>query len=148
MNKLHKEGLLDNEYFSQNIATFRGKIGQMRVGYFHDALSSQLHQDPRVITLDKNPAYPPAIQELINEKASPKETLIRQSKYLNNIVEQDHRFIKKITKPMLGFKSFLTAEQTLKGIEAMHMIRKGQAEYNSSVLSAVEWLNKIFAIVA
>jgi IS6 family transposase len=49
---------------------------------------------------------------------------------------------------MLGFKSFLTAEQTLKGIEAMHMIRKGQAEYNSSVLSAVEWLNKIFGIVA
>jgi IS6 family transposase len=49
---------------------------------------------------------------------------------------------------MLGFKSFLTAEQTLKGIEAMHMIRKGQAENNSSVLSAVEWLNKIFGIVA
>jgi IS6 family transposase len=73
--------------------------------------------------------------------------LIRQTKYLNNIVEQDHRFIKKKTKLMLGFKSFLTAEQTLKGIEAMHMIRKGQVE-NSSVLSAVEWLNKIFGIVA
>jgi transposase-like protein len=69
-------------------------------------------------------------------------------KYLNNIVEQDHRFIKKITRPMLGFKSFLSAEQTLKGIEAMHMIKKGQAENNSSVLSAVEWLNKIFGLVA
>jgi IS6 family transposase len=98
--------------------------------------------------LDKNPAYPPAIQELIKEKSLPKETLIRQTKYLNNIVEQDHRFIKKITKPMLGFKSFLTAEQTLKGIEAMHMIRIGQVENNSSVLSVVEWLNKIFGIVA
>ncbi|TXK84032.1 DDE-type integrase/transposase/recombinase [Paenibacillus sp. N3.4] len=54
-----------------------------------------------------------------NEKTLPKETLIRQTKYLNNIVEQDHRFIKKITKPMLGFKTFRTAEQTLKGIEAM-----------------------------
>ncbi|NRF94565.1 DDE-type integrase/transposase/recombinase [Paenibacillus frigoriresistens] len=92
---------------------------------------------PRVITLDKNPAIPPAIQELINEIALPKETLIRQTKYLNNIVEQDHRFIKKITKPMFGFKSFLTAEQTLKGIEAIHMIWNGQAENNSSVLSAV-----------
>jgi transposase, IS6 family len=69
----------------------------------------------------------------------PIETLIIQTKYLNNTVEQDHRFIKKITKPMLGFKSFLTAEQTLKGIEAMHMIRKGQAENNSSVLSAAAW---------
>jgi IS6 family transposase len=116
--------------------------------FFTKALSSPHNQFPRVITLDKNPAYPPAIQELINEKALPKEALIRQTKYLNNIVEQDHRFIKKITKPMLGFKSFLTAEQTLKGIEAMHMIRKGQAENNSSVLSAVEWLNKIFGIVA
>ncbi|MBP1964933.1 transposase-like protein [Paenibacillus aceris] len=55
---------------------------------------------------------------------------------------------KKITKPMLGFKSFLTAEKTLKGIEAMHMIRKGQAENNSSVFSTVEWLNEIFGIVA
>lgn len=55
----------------------------------------------------------------------PKETLIRQTKYLNNIVEQDHRFIKQITKQMLGFKTFQTADQTLKGIEAMHMIKKG-----------------------
>ncbi|OPH58089.1 hypothetical protein BC351_24395 [Paenibacillus ferrarius] len=63
-------------------------------------------------------------------------------------MEQDHRFIKKITKPNLGFKSFLTADQTLKGIEALHMIRKGQAENNSSVLFDVEWLNKIFDLVA
>ncbi|WP_409340350.1 DDE-type integrase/transposase/recombinase [Paenibacillus sp. MBLB4367] len=88
------------------------------------------------------------ISSRINEKALPKETLIRQTKYLNNIVEQDHRFIKKITKPMLGSKTFHTAEQTLKGIEAMHMISKGQAVNNSSVLSTFEWLNKIFGIVA
>jgi IS6 family transposase len=63
--------------------------------FFAMALSSPHNQLPRVINLDKNPAYPPAIQELIHEKALPKETLIRQTKYLNNIVEQDHRFIKK-----------------------------------------------------
>ncbi|NOU75752.1 IS6 family transposase [Paenibacillus sp. LMG 31458] len=114
--------------------------------FYTKALSSPHNQIPRVITLDKNPAYPPAIQELINEKFLPKETLIRQTKYLNNIVEQDHRFIKKITKPMLGFKTFLTAERTLKGIEAMHMIRKGQAVDNSFALSAVEWVNKIFGL--
>jgi IS6 family transposase len=78
-----------------------------------------------VITLDENPAYPPAIQELIDDKALPKEILIRQTKYQNNIVGQDHRFIKKIT-----------------------YVRKWQAENNSSVLSTVEWLNKIFGIVA
>jgi transposase-like protein len=47
-----------------------------------------------------------------------------QTKYLNNIVEQDHRFIKKITNPMLGFKSFQTPEETLAGIEAFHILRK------------------------
>ena len=52
--------------------------------------------------------------------------MIRQVKYLNNIVEQDHRAIKRVTKPMLNFKSFRSARCVLAGIELMHMIRKGQ----------------------
>ena len=51
---------------------------------------------------------------------------MRQIKYLNNIVEQDHRAIKRLTRPVLGFKSFWSAAATLAGIELMHMIRKGQ----------------------
>ena len=51
---------------------------------------------------------------------------IRQIKYLNNMIEQDHRGIKRITKPMLGFKSFICAASTLAGIELYHIIRKGQ----------------------
>jgi transposase-like protein len=51
---------------------------------------------------------------------------VRQVKYLNNIVEQDHLFVKRVTKPMLGFKTFRTARAVLAGIELMHMIRKGQ----------------------
>ena len=51
---------------------------------------------------------------------------VRQIKYLNNIVEQDHRTVKRVTKPMLGFKSFHAAGNVLAGIELMHMIRKGQ----------------------
>ena len=51
---------------------------------------------------------------------------MRQIKYLNNIVEQDHRHIKRITKPMFGFKSFATAEATIAGIELHHMLKKGQ----------------------
>ena len=54
------------------------------------------------------------------------QTNVRQVKYLNNIVEQDHRFIKKITKPMKGLKAFHSAEATLAGIELHHMLRKGQ----------------------
>ena len=52
--------------------------------------------------------------------------LVRQVKYLNNLVEQDHRAIKGVTKPMLNFKSFRTARSILAGIELVHMIRKGQ----------------------
>jgi transposase-like protein len=84
----------------------------------------------------------------MKEKSLSKETLIRQTKYFNNIVEQDHRFIKKITNPMLGFKSFLTADKTLKGIEAMHMIRKGQVEFNSSALSTIDIFRKLFGLIA
>jgi putative transposase len=51
---------------------------------------------------------------------------IFQVKYLNNLIEQDHRFIKKITKPMMGFKAFHSAKATIDGIETAHMIRKGQ----------------------
>jgi len=52
--------------------------------------------------------------------------MVHQIKYLNNIVEQDHRAVKRITKPMLGFKSFRSAKSILAGVELMHMIRKGQ----------------------
>jgi transposase-like protein len=58
---------------------------------------------PRVITVDKNPAYPIAIHGLKNEKKLSENIEIRQVKYLNNIVEQDHRSIKRIIAPMLGF---------------------------------------------
>jgi len=51
---------------------------------------------------------------------------VRQIKYLNNIVEQDHRFVKQITKPMKGFKAFHSAEATLSGIELHHMLHKNQ----------------------
>ena len=63
---------------------------------------------------------------------------IMQSKYLNNIVEQDHRFIKQITRPMMGFKAFHSASATLQGIEMAHMIRKGQVgRHGQSVFQVV-----------
>lgn len=69
-------------------------------------------------------AYPVAIQKLQEEKSMPSGTQIRQQKYLNNIIEQDHRFIKKQVRSMLGLKSFQTAKKILSDIEAMHMLRK------------------------
>ena len=69
-------------------------------------------------------------------------------KYLNNIVEQDHRFIKRKTNQMLGFKSFETAKRTISGIEIMHMIHKGQVEEIRGVLSEIEFINEIMGVAA
>jgi transposase-like protein len=79
---------------------------------------------PAKITIDKSGANTAAIESHNTETKAGIE--MRQIKYLNNIVEQDHRAIKRQTRPMLGFKSFWSAAVTLAGIEIMHMIRKGQ----------------------
>ena len=79
---------------------------------------------PEKITIDKSGANTAAIESHNAEAKADIE--IRQRKYLNNIVEQDHRAIKRLVRPMLGFKSFRSAAVTLAGIELMHMIRKGQ----------------------
>lgn len=77
--------------------------------FFKKALAFPYVSKPRVITVDKNPAYPIAIQELKEEKHMPEGIQLRQVRYLNNIVEQDHRFIKKRVRSTLGLKSFRTA---------------------------------------
>ena len=111
-------------------------------------MNSNHNQIPRVITVDKNPAYPPTIDKLKNDKILPKNIAIRQINYLNNIIEQDHRCIKRIVNPMSGFQSFRSANKTLKGIEIMHMVRKGQVnDLNYSVLNEVKYINQLFGIV-
>ena len=79
---------------------------------------------PEKVTMDKSGANKAAIDEINASREIP--MVVRQVKYLNNIVEQDHRAVKRMTKPMLGFKSFQSAKNILAGIELMHMIRKGQ----------------------
>ncbi len=82
------------------------------------------HGVPEKITIDGSAANKAAIESYNAEHGTAIE--IRQIKYLNNIVEQDHRAVKRVTRPMLGFKSFHAARRTLAGIELMHMIKKKQ----------------------
>src|SRR3984885_520965 len=82
------------------------------------------NRTPEKITIDKSGASTAAIESYNKDHEAGIE--IRQVKYLNNIVEQDHRAVKRVVRPMLGFKSFRSAQVTLTGIELMHMIRKGQ----------------------
>ncbi|MFP3126122.1 IS6 family transposase [Ectobacillus funiculus] len=117
--------------------------------FFKKALAASHICKPRIITVDKNPAYPVAIQELKEENSMPKSIQIRQVKYLNNIVEQDHRFIKKRIRPMLGLKSLRTAKRIIAGIEAMHMIKKGQTlQGEKSVRSQVNLVHQLFGFPA
>jgi putative transposase len=76
------------------------------------------------VTMDKSGANKAALDQLNAERTTPIK--VRQAKYLNNIVEQDHRAVERVTRAMLGFKSFRAAQAVLAGIELMHMIRKGQ----------------------
>jgi putative transposase len=84
------------------------------------------HGVPETITIDGSEANAAAIRGYIAAHGT--AIMIRRVKYLNNVVEQDHRAVKRVTRPMLGFKSFDAAQGTLTGIELMHMLRKGQLE--------------------
>ncbi|MFM0222082.1 DDE-type integrase/transposase/recombinase [Paraburkholderia dipogonis] len=77
-----------------------------------------------------------ALQAINAERETPIK--VRQVKYLNNIVEQDHRAIKRRTRPMMGFKGFRCARIILSGIETMHMIRKGQMKADGVARTAAE----------
>jgi len=82
------------------------------------------HGVPEKMTIDGSDANEAAIKSY--NEAHGTAISIRQVKYLNNVVEQDHRGVKRVTRPMLGFKSFTAAQDTLVGIELMHMIKKRQ----------------------
>jgi transposase-like protein len=83
---------------------------------------------PFSISVDQNAAYPEAFSTSQVERIIPADCKLRRVKYLNNVIEQDHRFIKKKVRASQCFKRFHTAERTLEGIEAMNMIRKGQVK--------------------
>ena len=87
---------------------------------------------PRVINVDKNPAYPAAVEALKADNVIPRRVVLRQCKYLNNVIEQDHRSVKKRVWLAKGYGAFQSAWRTLQGIEAVNMIRKGR----------VKWLTK------
>ena len=89
------------------------------------------HGVPETITIDGSEANAAAIRGY--NEAHGTAILIRQVKYLNHVVEQDHRGVKRVTRPMLGFKSFDAAQHTLAGVELMHMLKKGQLVVEAGV---------------
>ena len=84
-------------------------------------------EKPEVINTDKAPTYIIAISELKAEGKCPEETVHRQVKYLNNVIEADHGKLKQLIRPVRGFKTLKTAYATIRGFELMRALRKGQA---------------------
>jgi len=118
--------------------------------FLYKTLKATHNQQPRVVTVDENPAYPKAIAELKAKQVFPQTIELRRRRYLNNIVEQDHRFIKRLVKPGMGFGSFNTARRTLKGYEVMQMMRKGQVQgvARGVVQERVKFIEQVFGVVA
>jgi transposase, IS6 family len=118
--------------------------------FFRKVLRASHTNLPRVITVDKHAAYPPAFEALQHDDTLPKACLLRQCKYLNNMVEQDHRFIKRRVNPGLGFGAFCTAQRTIQGYEAMPMLCKGQLEgaAKGDVLAQNRVINQRFGLAA
>src|SRR5471032_1054334 len=98
--------------------------------------------DPDKVAMDKSVANKAAIDSI--NAGRDMRILVRQVKYLNNIVEQDHRAIKRVTRQMLNFKSFRCASSVLAGIELMHMIRKGQ--YAIDGADAMTFADQFYAL--
>ena len=118
--------------------------------FLRKALNAVHTQSPRVINVDKSAAYPKAIDELKAKEELSEQMELRQNKYLNNIVEQDHRAIKRLVKPGMGFGSCNTAQRAIKGYEIMNMIRKGQIQgvIKGAVTDRVKFIAGIFEVAA
>jgi transposase, IS6 family len=118
--------------------------------FLRNAMQSPGNSCPRVINVDKNPAYPVAIRDLKREGVLSKRTRLRQCRYLNNIVEQDHRTIKRRVRLAVGYRSFRTAWRTLQGIETMHMINKGRVKWlaKGDAAGQVNFIHYLFGVAA
>jgi len=105
---------------------------------------------PRVINVDQNPAFPPAVEALKAEGILPRRVRLHQCKYLNNVLKQDHRTVKKRTWLAKGYGSFSTAWRTLQGIEAVNMIRKGRVRWvaKGDAIAAASFIAELFGVAA
>ena len=104
--------------------------------FFRKAFKNNGHASK--INIDKSGSNTAALIDANKKLPKDKQIKIRQNKYLNNLIEQDHRFIKKRTKPMLGFKSFHSAKITITGIENIRMIQKGQLTSSNDNVSTFQ----------
>jgi transposase-like protein len=117
---------------------------------FRKALRDQSHPQPRVINTDLAPIYTSAIPAVKKEGTLGRRCRHRPVQYLNNIIEQDHRAIKRRVNGKQGFREFHSARRTIQGYEAIHMLRKGQVRWmsGSDVRLQNQFIDKVFGLAA
>lgn len=112
--------------------------------FFDEAMGA--NSNPNKVAMDKSGANKGAMDVINTGRDAP--IIVRQVKYLNNIFEQDHRAIKRLTRPLLNFKSFRSAGSVLAGIELIHVIRKGQLKIdNTDAMSLADQFSALAGIV-
>jgi transposase-like protein len=118
--------------------------------FFKKLMRAEHRRLPFSISVDKNAAYPEAFSTSQAEKTVPQDCKLRRVKYLNNVIEQDHRFIKRKVRASQCFKRFHTAERTLEGIESINMMRKGQVKRlaGSDAQGQAKFVETLFGIAA
>jgi len=116
--------------------------------FLQKALRTPNRLRPRVINVDGNPSYPRVVKELKRAGDLSRRCRCRPGRYLNNIVEQDHRAIKRRMRASQGFRAFASAWRTLQGIETMNMIRKGQVRWlaKDDIAGQVAFVSCLFGI--
>ena len=118
--------------------------------FFKKMMRADHRRLPFSISVDKNAAYPEAFSTSQEERIVPSDCKLRRVKYLNNVIEQDHRFIKKKVRASQCFKRFHTAERTLEGIESINMMRKGQVKRlsGSNAQGQAKFVASLFGVAA
>lgn len=118
--------------------------------FFKKMMRADHRRLPFTIGVDKHASYPEAFVTSVKEKVLPSDCKLRRVKYLNNVIEQEHRAIRRRWRTAQCFRSFHTAERTLEGIEAMHMMRKGQVKRlnGKDTVGQAKFIVNLFGIAA
>jgi transposase-like protein len=118
--------------------------------FFKKVMRADHRRLPFSISVDKHASYPEAFASSQAAKVLPLDCKLRRVKYLNNVIEQDHRAIRKRWRAMQCFRSFHTAERTIEGVEAMHMMRKGQVKRldRDDVVGQAKFVESLFHLAA
>jgi transposase-like protein len=116
--------------------------------FLQKALRSAGHPRPRVINVDGNPSYPKVVSDLKRSGELGRRCRCRPVRFLNNVVEQDHRSVKRRVRAMQGFRAFHSACRTIQGIETVNMIRKGQVRWlaKGDITGQVAFISNLFGI--